>query len=403
MTKLLVIWLVIMIDWMQVVEKGVYFVFFEDMVSHISVSLAEGLEELGIPIFSNQNCWRSYFKEGEYLFKQDNSVSPNDCAICIADISNIEVIMNKGKIHPFFQLADKLKEDVITIFLDMGDADNLLAINQDTNSRFRGVLKTHCNSILKYPNFYLPWSFGLDRRIIKATEQSLPFLQKKEEIIAIFRSSLSQSVRIAMSFSFLSHLQDKIKINDDLITSQIFNDLDNNNFHSFYGSQLKSHHISHWYQTLKNTRFCAAYGGNFHCANLVNISAGDYLENENIISGGIKPKPAVFRWDSWRFWESLAAGCVTIHLDFKQCGFLLPVQPINWKHYVGIDVTNPKSTAERILDEPELMAEISENGRNWALEHYSPLPVACRFLDIALGEELGTTQDLVTSLNLDEN
>jgi hypothetical protein len=205
-----------------------------------------------------------------------------------------------------------------------------------------------------------------------------------------------------MAFSFLSNLQNKIKINDDLIILEKLNDLDNKDFHAFYQSQLKSRHIYNWYQTLKNNRFCVAYGGNFNCTNLVNVASGDYIENENIVSGGIKPKPTIFRWDSWRFWESLAAGCVTIHLDFEQCSFLLPVQPINWKHYVGIDLSNPKLTAERILDEPELMAEIAKNGHDWALEHYSPLPVACRFLDIALGEELGTTQDLVTSLNLDE-
>jgi hypothetical protein len=165
----------IMIDWMQIVEQGVYFVFFEDQVSHISISIAEGLEQLGIPIFSNHNCYSSYFKEGKYLFTKDNHISPNDCAICIADISNIEVIMNQGKIHPFFPLANELKEDVITILLDMGDADNLVTINQEIDSRFRGVLKTHYNSIVKYPSFYLPWAFGLDQRIIKATEKSLPF------------------------------------------------------------------------------------------------------------------------------------------------------------------------------------------------------------------------------------
>lgn len=54
--------------------------------------------------------------------------------------------------------------------------------------------------------------------------------------------------------------------------------------------------------------------------------------------------------------------------------------PENWKHYVGIDLATIKQDVERIMDEWEKMEEIAANGRLWALEHYSPLAVARRFL-----------------------
>lgn len=94
----------------------------------------------------------------------------------------------------------------------------------------------------------------------------------------------------------------------------------------------------------------------------------------------------IVQWDSWRLWESLAAGCVTFHVDFEQNNFLLPVMPINWKHYIGIDLKNVKETVQRLIEDAQILAEISTNGRSWAIEHYSPVPTAIRFLK-AIGKD----------------
>lgn len=382
-----------MINWSEVVEQGIYFMFSEHGISHISVSIAEGLEYLGISIFANQNYSPSYFKQGEFLFKKDNNISPNDCAICVVDI-NYDHIMFTGKQHPFFEQITDLREDLVVICVDMGDVYHPATMSYLTNSIFKGVLRTHTSSLIEHSPYCISWTFGLTNRIIKATKPNLDFCQRNKEMIAIFRSSLNQSVRIAMSFSFLSCLRNKIKIHENLIEENLTNQTDQNDFHSFYSSQSKTHHVSEWFKLLKETMFCCAYGGSFHCNNLFQ---SEYA-GMDISTISVQPKRAIFRWDSWRFWESLAAGCVTIHLDFEQCGFLLPIKPINWQHYVGIDLTNPRATAERILDEPDLMAKIAYNGRQWTLENYSPLPVACRFLDIVLGEELGTIQTLINVL-----
>jgi hypothetical protein len=88
----------------------------------------------------------------------------------------------------------------------------------------------------------------------------------------------------------------------------------------------------------------------------------------------------VVRWDSWRFWESLAAGCLTFHLDFEKYGFLLPEMPMPWKHYIPIDMADPVGSVERFMDSRSRWSEIAHGGREWALKHYSPTACARRLL-----------------------
>ena len=92
------------------------------------------------------------------------------------------------------------------------------------------------------------------------------------------------------------------------------------------------------------------------------------------------------RWDSWRFWESLSAGCLTLHLDFNKYGFLLPEMPIQWQHYIPIDMEDPVASVDRFMASRLRWAEIAESGRQWAIEHYCPAACARRFLEIAAKE-----------------
>ncbi|NES91753.1 hypothetical protein [Okeania sp. SIO2B9] len=366
----------------EIVEKGVYFIFSPvKKCSHISICIAEGLKKLGIPIFSNIDCWLIDLKNQEYLFKNDRQLHPNNCAIVVADIYFIEMTNN----HPLFDLFCELNEEVILVIIDPNDSDHVLT---GRTERLTAVIRVHMHKFRKYPSQYIPWAFGISERIRIATENSKLFSERKRQVLAVFRSSLSQSVRVAMNFCFISHLQDKIDINQNPIT-EIGNNVSLNDFDYLYWSQFRTHHIPKWFDSLKNSMFCCAYGGNFYYADLDE----KLLENSNL-----GQKPAIARWDSWRFWESLAAGCVSIHLDFDKYGFLLPIKPVNWKHYVGIDLANPQEAAQRIIDEPELMAQIGLEGQRWALENYGSVPVACRFLDIVLGEEFGTIENLIDAV-----
>jgi hypothetical protein len=99
----------------------------------------------------------------------------------------------------------------------------------------------------------------------------------------------------------------------------------------------------------------------------------------SLIAGALGIPPRSVQWDSFRFWEALAAGCVAINIDLERYGVTLPVMPTNFEHYVGIDVDRPES-ALAVLEDQEKLERIAANGRAWALEHYSPTAVAQRFL-----------------------
>ena len=105
-----------------------------------------------------------------------------------------------------------------------------------------------------------------------------------------------------------------------------------------------------------------------------------YKSSRIIDKLGIKTN-RIIQWDSWRFWESLAAGCVTLHVDFDKYGFLSPVSPKNWEHYIGVDLDNIKESILRIRKEPEILEKISVQGRSWAIQNYSPTAVAKRFIE----------------------
>ena len=55
--------------------------------------------------------------------------------------------------------------------------------------------------------------------------------------------------------------------------------------------------------------------------------------------------------------------------------------PINWVHYIGIDLLNPQESIKRIKSMSiEDLEKIGMNGREWALTNYSPEAVAKLFL-----------------------
>lgn len=88
----------------------------------------------------------------------------------------------------------------------------------------------------------------------------------------------------------------------------------------------------------------------------------------------------MYQWDSFRLWESFSAGCMVLHVDFDQYGLQLPVMPKNFHQYLGVDFNNLKILEEVINTDLACLAQIAENGKIWAKEHYSPLKTAQRFL-----------------------
>jgi len=361
----------------EISEKGIYFLFKEncDPFAQLSICLAEGLKDLSIPLYSNRNFWQTNLDPVEYLIANIPECSPADCALCVVDLH----LCSGNDAQLLLESALQLSGNTPVVVLDPSEADLDIPAFQAVNYIFRA----HMRASDWYPENFVPWIFGISKRIQYSTEPNIPFKAREKIAIAGFRPSLNQSVRIALDFVLLPWLEEYFSVQSytDSPVEMPLN-IDHDSFHYLNWLQVKSRHNPQYYDRLKKSMICCAYGGNFM-----------YIGNYYMYSGD---RPGVVRWDSWRWWESLAAGCVTLNLDVEKFGFQMPIMPENWKHYVGLDLKNCKEDMERLRDEPELMEYISIEGRKWALEHYSPVPIACYFLDIITEQELGTTKFLLS-------
>jgi hypothetical protein len=154
--------------------------------------------------------------------------------------------------------------------------------------------------------------------------------------------------------------------------------------------QTGRRHYPNYYQRLQQTTACAAFGGYFLATYPKNpASFGSRLFRKLIANLGWH-SDRVLQWDSWRFWESLAAGCLTFQLDFNKYGMVLPVMPQNWQHYIGVDLEDVDALMNKLAKDRDFWSEIANQGRNWAIANYSPKAVAQRFLQIIAKRQPGS-------------
>jgi hypothetical protein len=358
-------------------DKPIFFYCCEGVYSPPTICLAEGLKELGIPFYSNINHWKIDPDTEEYLFCYDPNVAHQDCSIVILDFR----WMKNATYFPE-NLFDSERKHV-TVYLD--DMDGFTVWNpQLENFDFR--FRTHFNSKSIYPSNCLNWVFGLSNRILRETSKIEKNQDKKRRLLVNFRNEhvqlnytktvvkvrqgylwvdsgvmiVDKPLRQIVREQFLPLIQHILPPDD---TAEDFDKSPSDSYHYLQWQQTGKRHYPSYYQRLKESVACACFGG---------AVTSSYFTGE----------PIVEWWDSWRFWESLAAGCVTFHVDFDKYGVKLPVMPENWRHYVGIDLDNMQDTVDRIADDPGILEKISAEGRQWAIENYSPVPTALRFLEM---------------------
>ena len=367
----------------------VFFYCSEQAFQHLSIGIAEGFKELGIPFYSNINYWKTSPEREEYLFNHDPSVSPDNCSVVVLSYQWFN--HNSDFPENLFHAERKY----ITVYLD--DMDGPTIWNPELRA-FDFVFRTHYNRRSPNPSNCIPWVFGLSNRILKETSTQPEFQDRNRNLLFNFRNDHEL---LDVSHLWLRVPQGLIKIDQGVLSSEyplrrivrdrflplirqillVDDKVDNfethpaDSYHYLQWTQTGHRHYPNYYQRLGKSAACACFGG---------WMVPNPLAGENLVEW----------WDSWRFWESLAAGCVTFHVDFDKYGISLPVMPENWRHYVGIDLDNIQDTVDRIANDPEILARISLEGRRWAIENYSPVPTALRFL-----ETLGFSVEAVSQAN----
>ncbi|MEG4007151.1 hypothetical protein QUA41_15700 [Microcoleus sp. Pol11C1] len=358
-------------------DRPIFFYCCEGVYSPLSICLAEGFKELGIPFYSNINHWKIDPDTEEYLFCDEPSVTHHDCSIVILDFR----WMRNATSFPENLFHSERK--YVTVFLD--DMDGFTIWNPQLE-KFDFRLRTHGNSQSIDPSNCLTWVFGLSNRILRETSEFNHFQDRKKCLLVNFRNEhrelsytktlikvlqgylwvesgvmiVDNPLRQIVGQQFLPLIQHILPQDD---TAEDFDKSPSDSYHYLHWKQTGQRHYPSYYQRLKQSTACACFGG---------AVTSSYFTGE----------PIVEWWDSWRFWESLAAGCVTFHVDFDKYGVKLPVMPENWRHYVGIDLDNTHDTVARIADDPGILEKISAEGRQWAIKNYSPVPTALRFLEM---------------------
>lgn len=342
----------------------------ESAFQHWTICLAEGLKALGIPFYSDKNYWQISPANDQYLFAYNPDVKSEDCSIVIVN----NYWMDYGKSFP----KDLFRPDrkYITVFVDALDGMNP-ALWKPEFRQFDIILRCHFNQKIKYPNNVKPWVFGISNRIFDYTNNPISFHERKSSILWNYR--IDHSVRAMAKEKFLPSLSRILSVDDSVDN---FNASQLSEQDTLFWKQTGRRHYPNYYTRLKSSVACASFGGIFKPPVWFNYTPPYSYLHRALNKFFPTSRRIVLQWDSWRFWESLAAGCVTFHVNFEKYGIQLPVMPINYLHYIGVDLDNPEATIKKITNEPNLLEKVAVAGRTWAIEHYSPVPTAKRFLDM---------------------
>jgi hypothetical protein len=320
--------------------QGVYFYIPDAPLSlrehHPAACLMDGLAELGVPVFSNTPhpvaTVRSLGDMGAFLYVfvfTEQSYSPELCDAVAAFAAPHKVILSMAD-----TVSDWLLPDTVPALL------------------------THQSTLRVMTGWRLPWGIGYSRSTAAATAETPDFASRKPVLLRNFRPTPNQHVRNAIDVGFADWFAAHFEVDREI---------SGNHFGRLLGSQA-----------------CAAYGGMFMENLMSNVHFAE-MNDVQLLHANIRflRETCVVRWDSWRFYESLAAGCLTLQLDLEKYGLPLPVMPVPWQHYIPLRFDDPKGCVEEMIRRREEWPAIAAAGRDWVREHYSPVACARRLLDYA--------------------
>ena len=343
---------------------------------HNMVGLAEGLKELGWEVQGNINYWKQSIDNNvDYLISASKFNTLNEFDLVL--VSSTLWAYNGREILPKEIFTPRANRKFKVVFEDSTDGFNNPSYLDEFRS-FDLVLKSHFSVKRSNPKNFIPWQFSLTSRLIDYA-QPQRFDSRKLKILSNYRVNLQLRLLAeekVMPLLYASYPKDS--------TIDGFDSSNGNPIDRLFWEQTGRRHYPAYFKRLGSTLVSNAIGG--WVEKSITRKQGIVAKFERKLDqygyGLVKyPYDRVFQFDSWRFWESLLAGCATIHIDFEKYGADFPVMPINGLHYIGIDLDEPAKNLE-IIKDPKTAYEIGQNGRTWALENYSPKATATRLLNL---------------------
>lgn len=324
---------------------GVYFFSPENLLTHNSGCIIEGLLDLGIKVRANtfNITSRDVSKPLMGVETGDMVAQPSaGYSAFVIDISHGNTYLPLESLKGG-RLAYVTNSD-LSLFCEVPAPFPLFAVHESARATKAGKR--------------FPLAFGPSNGLIAASAHRKAFKDRTRVALRNFRPTFSQSVRGLLDLAYVPQLRHRMNVDETVYPSADY---------------LRATH---------NATVCLAYGGDFYNSQHANtwLASKDPKTFQYHSFEKFEGASIVMRWDSWRFWESLMCGCVTVHLDFAKYGFKLPVMPEPWVHYAPIDLDDLKGSVARLMDHEKQWPDIAEAGRAWAITHYAPKPTALRFL-----------------------
>ena len=335
------------LDLDELKRKGVQIHATHNYYSSVANNLAVGLQRMGIPVYGTIE----YNNPQHSSFAFQAHSPTHDAGLNVYDLVQ--------QANNWIKDNSDDKTDPSCILTMMDNVDSIYYMGNLV------VFRAQSNRYLQNMYRHEPIGFGVTALLEQQATAMGNSQSRRPVLLRNFRVSGNQSVRHALDLSLLPLLEKHFVI-DRMV-------------------EPRGTPVAQYYQRLSGSSACLTYGGVFHTKDELleeNIKRGVPADRiRPILDIYFKREAIIFRWDSWRFWESLAMGCLAIHLDFEKYGFELPVMPRNWVHYAGIDLDNLEQSVAKLQENWNLLPDIADEGRKWALEHYAPLPTAKRFLE----------------------
>ena len=355
------------------------------------IALAEGLNELGVRHYANTNYWQQSTTPGDYLLRHDPAVSPDDCDLVVVSYtwpSWMHPDTYRVERRPLPEGLFKRGRKYRTVYMDSHDGYRTVSWEPEFR-QFDVILRAKLNQRAWHPANMRPWVLGLNNRILAATANACPFERRERKILVNFGAShpYSHGTRDVAAKEFDPRVIKLLAIDrtkDDLSTPP------DDSYDALMWRQTGRRYSRAYYERLKHSQAVACFCGDM-------IPALPFQNAEQYLVGGgrarlrralfelvdrfdSRPRRAT-QWDSFRFWEALAAGCATFNIDLDYYGVTLPVMPVNGEHYFGVRFDAVDETIERIADDPSLLERVAKQGREWAIANDAPRPLAQRLLD----------------------
>jgi len=356
------------------------------------ITLAEGLRELDVPVHGNCDYWQESTEPGSFLIRYNPAIRPDDCDLVIVSYtwphwikSRTFEVVNRPLPADLFKPGRKY----VTVYMDHADGHRTVSWEPEFR-QFDHVLRAKLNRRAWHPANLRPWVLGLNGRILQATAGGAPFAQRNRSVLINYGASHSypHGTRNFSARLFEEPLATRFPVDrtrDDL--SQPPTDP----YDLLMWRQTGGRFSRSYYDRIKASQAVACFCGEL-------IPPAPFANPECYLVGGNKarvrrafyealglldPRPRrAVQWDSFRFWETLAAGSAAINLDLEHYGVQLPVMPRNFHDYIGVNLAKSAEAIDRILGEPGLLERVAANGHAWALLHYAPVVQARRLLEL---------------------